>query len=72
MKNLIIRTILSWILFTIPLIPLFVIEAQHKGTDLNQYGFYTEMYMRFLLILFGAAWYYSASKIVDNFLNKIK
>lgn len=71
MKDFIIRTILTCVLFIIPLIPLFIIEPTHKGTDLNVYSFISETYIKIVLSLFGGAWYYTASKIVDYFLDDV-
>jgi hypothetical protein len=71
MKDFIIRIILSCVLFTIPLIPLFIIEPTHEGTDLHTYSFINETYIKLIISLFGAAWYYVASKIVDFFLDDV-
>lgn len=70
MKDLIVRTILSWVLFFIPLIPSWFIEATHKGTDFDRYDVLSELYFRLLLMFFGGTWYYVASKLVDKFLGE--
>ena len=70
MKDLIIRTVLSLVLTTIPLIPLFLIEPVHEGTDTNLDSFWAEASIRVFLFFMGSIWYYTSRKIVDKFLGE--
>ena len=70
MKDLIIRTVLSLVLTTLPLIPLFLIEPVYEGTDTNVYSFWAEAYIRVFLFFMGSILYYTSRKIVDKFLGE--
>lgn len=68
MKDFTIRVVLSLVVFLLPLIPLFIIEPVHKGTDMNTYSFWGGLYLRVFSSFIGVIWYVTARRIVDKFL----
>lgn len=71
MKDVIVRIVLSLVLYFLPIIPTWFIEPIKKGGE-SVYTTWGEIYMYSFVLLLFVSWYSVASRLVDKFLGKDK